>query len=285
MKVLFTDIKKSIISPKFLFGVILILLLCLLSDAPSVSSRNPMSVLDEIVRMRRSVWLEKGSAFCNLNIIYNFNSSVWYPIVLPVITAFPAVYSFCDEWFSDNYFMTLSRCGYKKYAFSKTVSSFFSGVCIFLGGLLLFSLIAYAIFPQQNEYRNVDLYFGNYRTFGESLVIKIINNSVLCGLYSVISMTICLILRDKFFTLSFLMVIQYFSTKLDIKFQTYQMEHNNPNMMKYRILFPDQHDNLYSLLPSYGISFYWYLYFALAVMFIIMLCIYFIIRRRYKNAS
>lgn len=285
MKVLFIDIKKSIISPKFLFGVILILLLCLLSDAPSVSSRNPMSVLDEIVRMRRSVWLEKGSGFCNLNIIYNFNRSVWYPIVLPVIAAFPAVYSFCDEWFGENYFMTLSRCGYKKYAFSKTVSSFFSGFCMFLGGLLLFSLISFVIFPQQSEYKNMNLHFENYRTFEEIIVSKIINNAVLCGLYSVVSMMICLILRDKFFTLSLLMVIQYFSTKLDVKFQNYQMEHNTPHMLKYRILFPDQHGNLYSLLPSYGIPFYWYLCFVLVVMICVMYCIYFIIRRRYKNAS
>lgn len=285
MKTLFTDIRKNIIAPKFIFGVVLILLLCLLSDAPTVSARNPMSVFDEIVRMRRSLWIDNGSNFCNLNIIYNFNNSTWYPIILPVVSSFPAVYSFYDEWFSDNYFMTLPRYGYKKYAFSKTISSFISGVCVFLGGLLLFSLVVTIVFPHQNEYENVNFYYlQSYKTFGGIITAKIINNCVLCGLYSVISMIICLIVKEKFFTLSFIMVIQYFSWQIHVKFSHYFFEHNL-DMLKYDIFFPDQHDNLYNLMPNYNISFWWYICYAFVVVVLIMLCIYFIIRRRYRNAS
>ena len=60
MKAFWVDLKKNILSPNFIISVLLMALLCLLADAPTVSAREPLSILDEIVKMRKEIWLEKG---------------------------------------------------------------------------------------------------------------------------------------------------------------------------------------------------------------------------------
>ena len=59
MKAFWVDLKKNILSPNFIISVLLMALLCLLADAPTVSAREPLSILDEIVKMRKEIWLEK----------------------------------------------------------------------------------------------------------------------------------------------------------------------------------------------------------------------------------
>lgn len=287
MNIFIVDLKKYLVSSKFLTGVLMMVLLCLLADAPSVTAREPLSVLDEIVKMRREIWLDKGIVFCSEQIWYNFDNSLWYNIVLPIIAAFPIVYSFSDEWFGDNYIMTLSRCGYGKYTVSKCASAFVTGAFTAFCAVALFGIITAAVFPSVSDYGEGSVwnYNSSYNSPISAMLAKMVNHTLVCGMYACSAILMCLILKDKFFTLSIFMVINYFSVKLEIEYQLSQdltIEKNRA----LRALFPSCQTELHSIIPdNMHISFYWYALFALFFCIVIGAISYFIIRRRYKYAS
>lgn len=283
-----SDIKKNIYSPKFLISIFLVFLLCLLSDAPSVSARVPLSVLDEIVKMRREIWLEKGIRFSAPSVFFGFDYSIWYSVILPVIAAFPVIYNFSDEWFGDNYIMTLSRSGYKKYTIGKFLSAFITGFMTSILGLLLFGITVSLIFPSVNEFANAEqLYLnGAYAEPAKAIAAKVINNSLICGFYAVFAIFLCLIIKDKFFSLSVLMVINYFSMKLEIKFMNSEAFLNNEETRWLRIFFPNCQKDMYYFFPDYfDISFYYYIPIVVSLCFGISAISFYIIKRRYRYGS
>lgn len=288
MNTFIKDIKQSIYSPKFLIGALLVFMLCLLSDAPSVSARVPLSVLDEIVKMRRTVWLEKGVRFSAASVFFGFDNSIWYSIILPVIAAFPVIYNFSDEWFSDNYIMTLSRSGHKEYTLGKILSAFVTGFITTICGLLLFAATIYLIFPSLNEYTDGDsLYLSSaYSKPLAAILAKLLNNALISGFYAVFAILICLVIRDKFFTLSILMVINYFSMKLEIKFLNSEAFMKNESIRWLRIFFPNSQKDIYYFFPDYlNISFYYYIPIIAFVSLIIGILSFYFIKRRYRYGS
>lgn len=283
-----SDIKKNIYSPKFLISIFLVFLLCLLSDAPSVSARVPLSVLDEIVKMRREIWLEKGVRFSAPSVFFGFDYSIWYSVILPVIAAFPVIYNFSDEWFGDNYIMTLSRSGYKKYTIWKFLSAFITGFMTAILGLLLFGITVSLIFPSVNEFENAEqLYLnGAYAEPAKAIAAKVINNSLICGFYAVFAIFLCLIIKDKFFSLSVLMVINYFSMKLEIKFMNSEAFLNNEEIRWLRIFFPNCQKDMYYFFPDYfDISFYYYIPIVISLCLGISAISFYLIKRRYRYGS
>lgn len=283
-----SDIKKNIYSPKFLISIFLVFLLCLLSDAPSVSARVPLSVLDEIVKMRREIWLEKGIRFSAPSVFFGFDDSIWYSVILPVIAAFPVIYNFSDEWFGDNYIMTLSRSGYKKYTIGKFLSAFITGFMTAILGLLLFGITVSLIFPSVNEFANAEqLYLnGAYAEPAKAIAAKVINNSLICGFYAVFAIFLCLIIKDKFFSLSVLMVINYFSMKLEIKFMNSDAFLNNEEIRWLRIFFPNCQKDMYYFFPDYfNISFCYYLPIVVLLCLGISVISFYLIKRRYRYGS
>ena len=283
-----SDIKKNIYSPKFLISIFLVFLLCLLSDAPSVSARVPLSVLDEIVKMRREIWLEKGVRFSAPSVFFGFDYSIWYSVILPVIASFPVIYNFSDEWFGDNYIMTLSRSGYKKYTIGKFLSAFITGFMTAILGLLLFGITVSLIFPSVNEFANAEqLYLnGAYAEPAKAIAAKVINNSLICGFYAVFAIFLCLIIKDKFFSLSVLMVINYFSMKLEIKFLNSEAFLNNEEIRWLRIFFPNCQKEIYYFFPDYlNISFCYYIPIVVLLCLGISAISFYIIKRRYRYGS
>lgn len=283
-----SDIKKNIYSPKFLISIFLVFLLCLLSDAPSVSARVPLSVLDEIVKMRREIWLEKGIRFSAPSVFFGFDYSIWYSVILPVIAAFPVIYNFSDEWFGDNYIMTLSRSGYKKYTIGKFLSAFITGFMTAILGLLLFGITVSLIFPSVNEFANAEqLYLnGAYAEPAKAIAAKVINNSLICGFYAVSAIFLCLIIKDKFFSLSVLMVINYFSMKLEIKFMNSEAFLNNEEIRWLRIFFPNCQKDMYYFFPDYfNISFCYYIPIVVLLCLGISVISFYLIKRRYRYGS
>lgn len=287
MNMFIVDLKKYIASSKFFIGIIIMVLLCLLANAPLVSARDPLSVMDEIVRMRKDVWLDQGTQFCFENIWFNFDNSLWYVIVLPIIAAFPVVYTFSDEWFGDNYIMTLSRCGYGKYTFSKCASAFATGFLTAACGIAVFGIITAGVFPSLSDFGDGEklLYDHAYNSFWHSMLAKAVNHALVCGIYACAAVLVCLILKDKFFTLSIFMVINYFSKKLEIKYMlTKDMSVEKNRAL--RALFPSCQTSLHSVIPdNMHISFYWYALFTAVFCTFIGVLSYFIIRRRYKYAA
>ena len=278
MKVFIVDLKKNILSPQFIISVFVFLLLFLLSDAPLISPRNPMSVLDEIVRFRKDKWIEKGTEFFYLNILFRFDNSLWYSIVLPVLSSFSALYSFKNEWFTDSYVFTLSRYGYKQFAFSKMLASFFTGLLSFLCGILLFLMITYLIFPKADSFGDSITLSFNYHLFCD----KIICNAILCGMYGMLSILFLLLIKDYFFTLCLYVVIEYFSMRAENKLQNMIMEEQWENRTLL-LLFPNRFNDMYYLIPDYtNISFYWYIPLTAVIGAIMALIALILIKRRYK---
>lgn len=287
MKAFYVDLKKNIFSPNFIISILLMVLLCLLADAPTVSARDPLSILDEIIKMRKEIWFDRGTDFSSSAISYRFDSSLWYNMVLPIIAAFPVVYNFSDEWFGDNYIMTLSRCGYKKYTFAKFSAAFITGFSVAVIGIAVFTIIVSGIFPSLDEFgEGASWYYDSaYESARYAIAAKVMNNSLVCGMYAFLALFVCLILKDKFFTLSIFMVINYFSTKLDVKFMNSVSLSENKNRA-LRALFPNNQTLVYSIFPNeLNISFYWYIAIVLFIYAVISLSSFLLIKRRYKYAS
>ncbi|MCM1228255.1 MAG: hypothetical protein NC320_12705 [Clostridium sp.] len=287
MNAFLVDLRKNVVSPKFLISVLLMTMLCLMADAPQVSAREPLSVFDEIVKMRKEIWLDKGIDFSSASIFYQFDNSLWYSIVLPIIAAFPIVYNFSDEWFGDNYIMTLSRCGYKKYTFSKLSVAFITGFLVAVVGIAVFGIIVTFIFPSANDFIDGGSWNYDYAYTSPlyAMTAKVFNNAIVCGTYAFMAIFICLILKDKFFTLSIFMVINYFSMKLNIKFSN-SVSLSNSKSRAIKALFPDDQINIYSIFPNeLHISFYWYAAIILVIYLIITTVSFFLIKRRYTHAS
>lgn len=286
MKIFNVDLKKNILSPKFLAGVFLIFFLCLLSDAPIISSRNPLSVFDEIIKYRYEYWLKNGAQFCNLSIIYNFDNSLWYSIVLPVIATFPIICNLNDELTSNNYMMVLSRCGYTKYIFSKILSAFATGVFVIIIGLSIYSTVILITFPSINEYTDKSQLFfcEEYSNIFQALYFKVLNNSLLCGEYGAFSIFLYLLLSDNFYTMIVMLLINYFSMKIEAKFiNNTELFLENSNY-KFQVLFPNAQTNMYIYIPSYyNISFYWYIVITSTFIVIFSLLSFYLLRRIYKN--
>ena len=288
MNALIKDVKQNIFSPKFIIGALLIFLLCLMSDAPAVSARVPLSVFDEITKMRYDVWLDKGIQFSSLSVFFGFDNSVWYSIVFPVIAAFPVIYNFSDEWFGDNYIMSLSRCGYKKYTIGKFVSAFITGMMTAVCGLLLFGLTVFAVFPSSSEFGGAQQLFlsGVYSEPLNAVIAKALNSALVCGACAVLSLFLCLVIRDKFFTLGILMAAFYFSDKLNTKFINSDLFINNEDIRWLCILFPSRQKDIYDLFPDYlGISFYYYVIAVALIAAVLGIVSYHLIKRRYRYGS
>lgn len=287
MKSFMVDLKKNILSPNFIISILLMTFLCLLADAPNVSAREPLSVFDEIVKMRRAIWLDKGTDFSSISIFYHFDNSLWFNIVLPIIAAFTVVYHFSDEWFGDNYILTLYRSGYKKYTFAKLSAAFITGFLVALIGLSIFGLIILNVFPSINEFGDGAFWYYDsaYSSAYSAVIAKIINTSSVCGAYAFLSLFVCLLLKDKFFTLSLFMVVNYFSVKLDVKFMNSVSLADSKNRA-LRGFFPNNQTLLYSIIPNeFNISFYWYLGVVWLLFIVTTILSFLIIRRRYKYAS
>ena len=183
--------------------------------------------------------------------------------------------------------MTLSRCGYKKYTFAKFSSAFITGFLVAAIGIATFNIIVYKIFASLSEFgEGASWYYDStYKSAGYAVAAKVINNSLVCGMYAIIALIICLIIKDKFFTLSIFMVINYFSTKLDVKYMNSVPLTDSKNRA-LRALFPNNQTLIYSIFPNeLNISFYWYLVFVFVMYVVITIISYLLIKRRYKCAS
>lgn len=143
------ELKKVILSPYFLIGVIALALMCFTSSAyTDYSNMNQISIFEMVTMLGTDK--AQGYEF-SAQYVCSRGFGTWAVQFLSIIVAFPFVKVLCEERrFSEKRYI-ISRMGKVRYCLSKFLSAIISGAVLCALGFLLFSATVYAIFPKPNE--------------------------------------------------------------------------------------------------------------------------------------
>ena len=143
------ELKKVILSPYFLIGVIAFALMCFTSSAyTDYSNMNQISIFEMVTMLGTDK--AQGYEF-SAQYVCSRGFGTWAVQFLSIIVAFPFVKVLCEERrFSEKRYI-ISRMGKLRYCLSKFLSAIISGAVLCALGFLLFSAAVYAIFPKPNE--------------------------------------------------------------------------------------------------------------------------------------
>lgn len=144
-----TELKKVILSPYFLIGIIAFALMCFTSSAYTDYSNMKQISIFEMITM---LGTEQAQTYeFSAQYVCSHGFGTWVVQFLSIIVAFPFVKALCDERrFSEKRYI-ICRTGKLRYCLSKFISAIFAGAFLCALGYLLFSAAVYAIFPKPNE--------------------------------------------------------------------------------------------------------------------------------------
>jgi hypothetical protein len=189
-----------------------------------------MTILEELLRFRKSYWVKNGYCYSSYAMALNFSESVWFPIVLPILATFPALSIFIEEWLDGKYYMTSYRYGNRfKYSLIKSIASnILSTLAVILGVFLYFGIVS-IVFPSFKEYSTVlendtfyyKIEYYNYigdqtRPLGRilTLLVKVLSCSLVGTIFPIVSIVLYILLKDRFLALSIPMIANYVSYKV-----------------------------------------------------------------------
>lgn len=142
---IFSELKKVILSPYFLIGIIAFALMCFTSSAYTEHSNNREMSIFEMMTM---LGTDKAQSY-EFSALYvcSRGFGTWIVQFLCIIVAFPFVKVLCDERrFSEKRYI-ICRMGKLRYCLSKFLCAIISGALLCALGFLLFSAAVNIIFP------------------------------------------------------------------------------------------------------------------------------------------
>ena len=154
-----TDLRKNILSFRFVIGcaVILILLLstnCVVDPGLVVPAYSYPLFL---IKTGEELWLSTP-LYCDIFMFVRAFQNEWLAVFLPVLTGISCVPSLCDEINSNNFRINISRIGFGNYIVSKFVSAFITAFAMMLVVCVVFGIFCIAAFSSPNEfYENTSL--------------------------------------------------------------------------------------------------------------------------------
>lgn len=151
MRSLKCDLEKSVLNIGFLGAV---LLTCALGFTAMAyvdnNTSQSYSVLEVMFRLDRN-FIRNNSTFSSMN-IFQLALSGYITLFLPIIVAFPFMTAFCTERNSGNMRFVIIRSGKWRYYISKLLSAIIGGGLSVMLGVILFGLLAMALFPSLSSY-------------------------------------------------------------------------------------------------------------------------------------
>ncbi len=142
---LFSELKRTILSPYFIACIILLAVLCFTSSGYMDYSTNKQYSIFEMMSMLSSK-AAQSSDFARETVIRN-GFGAWTAQFLVILVSFPFVKIMCDEKLYGQKRYYISRTGILRYSASKLLSAVISAALICLFGYLLFSAVCMAVFP------------------------------------------------------------------------------------------------------------------------------------------
>lgn len=196
LNVIYTELKKLVISPYFLIGVLAFTLMCF-SSPGYYDGEKEYSIFEMITMLD-----EQKSK------LYDFSAQQvctrgfgnWLMMFLGIIVSFPFVKLMCDERRCSEKRYILVRTGVIRWCISKFVSVVVSAALICAIGFLLFSGIVHIIFPQAQP--DMLIYSSPYW--------KYLLQAVLTGIcVSILPFLICSVTTNQYFCICIPFLIQY----------------------------------------------------------------------------
>ncbi len=142
---LFSELKRTVLSPYFLACVILMAVICLTSSGYMDYSTNKQYSIFEMMFMLSGKAAQSGD-FAQETVIGN-GFGAWTAQFLVVLVSFPFVKIMCDEKLYGQKRYYISRTGVLRYSASKLLSAVISAALVCLLGYLLFSAVCMVVFP------------------------------------------------------------------------------------------------------------------------------------------
>lgn len=212
LNVILCELKKVIISPYFLIGVIAFALMCFSSSAYYDSSTMREKSIFEMIGMLGTK--EAESYEFSAQHICTRGLGSWVIMFLGIIVSFPFVKILCDERKHSEKRSLIIRTGVLRYSLSKLVSSIISAAAITGIGYLLFAAAVHVIFPSISEFSESQQEMLTYSAdFGKYYLCVVLIGMVV----SVLPFLLCSVLRNHYFCICIPFLIQYMHSVIDAK--------------------------------------------------------------------
>lgn len=281
---------KNIGSIRFWAASALFAALCLMSTISYTDAQqHVISTIMELLWTDswKSIALENLD-FSSVSIMLHFNNSEWFECVIPFLFTFPAVSLFVEEYFSGNYYLTVSRCSCRTYAISKAIAAGITGTGVFLLGYVLFSAIVLFRFPALSAYSEEifeqSLFLINADMTENLLIIlrMILNMAVVAMAVSLLILILSMLIQDQYFLFGLPVLLVFLMDKIPIKLMDMEMYTLfAEGGQLWELLIPGSHIRMYSSF-EYMTGFPYSCYFVIMVSFIVVLIWIFVhlIKRR-----
>lgn len=193
-----SELKKIVINPYFLAGVLAFTMMCFGSsgyyDAAGSKEYSIFEMMTMLGTDKAALYEFSAQYVCTRG----FGS--WLVMFLGIIVSFPFVKLLCDERRCNEKRYLISRTGVFRYCLSKFTGAVVSAALICALGYLLFSGAVYIIFPKA-EAGTVALSLPYWKCFLEA---------VLTGMcVSVLPFLICTVTANKYFCICIPFLMQY----------------------------------------------------------------------------
>ncbi len=141
-------------SMRFWLAVLLFLFTCLLSEVSYYDGMQYQndSILELLFSRKWEAQMYENTAFSSYEILCNYDSSMWFSLLIICIFSFPSVSAFMEEYYSGEYYFMISRMSVKAYSLMKFIAAGLTGMGVCLFGYLMFAGLVVLRFPNVRNY-------------------------------------------------------------------------------------------------------------------------------------
>ena len=292
MRVVKTDLRKSLVSVNFLLSVIVLNVLVYATVCVPIDEPLPQYTIGEfLLRASRNDMLSNRIYSCQSMLVTGF-SNQWLGIFISFLASFACVPVFCDEYNSNCWRHSVERVGIRKYISSKLITSVIVSICLIVVCFGTYAIICRIMFPDHRDYGDniLDLYgyaFNAFkRQFGSKnyllfVIIRLTNAAVVTIIGGLFSLTLGVLTMNKYIGLSMPVLVYFFFAQVG---QDYMLS-GDPS--KLRFMFLDNSIRISQLeytYAGYSEKPIWtvYIYFT-AVIFLLCVTFSLVMKRRLKQ--
>ncbi len=281
------------LSGKFWVAMCVMVLLCACSRFQGDPARGDLTVLQVFFIYSRSELLELGETACACQVFMGFRDMEWFMVALPVIASFPVLYDFAEEWSGGNYYQVISRSSRSRYAAGKLWKAASRGFGAVVSGIFLYGILVFLRFPSLGEYQLTPEESMTVMAYGMSGAARLfcflkaaLHTGWLAAIAAVFCSLLVIVLRDRFLSVTFPILLEYFSIKLLNLYYAFLYGRYGADEIPliFRViefLFPSGHlyyDNTFQV--TYGLRYGCYFIFTGGFAFLICILFLWVVERR-----
>lgn len=279
LKMIGMQLIQNLWNLRFGLSVILCTFVCML---PTITYHNEMmesysnSVLKYFIMGGFENVAMESTAFSSEEIMVNFLNSPWFPMLLLLICAFPAVSLFADEYYSGTLYFTLPRTSVDSYSFAKFVAAILSGSMVFACGFGIYALLIKMRFPDINRYtaemiQDYQMMYGNTNLL--YFIGVMLHVMLVAAIYVSIVLLLSTFLKDRYFLFGLPMLVVFFVERLAMYAGSVHVEIYNEGCGWWRLLVPAEYPGIFQDFQwRMGLPYPFFIVIALveiAVMFLV----------------